>query len=303
MYKIFTLIFFLTSIGVLGLFLKEKKLFIFRDNSALQRQRVEIVPDNVFENVGFQYFKPNIDKNTFAYNSYQTGYSTAISNKAGTRIFFISKVPITDLIRPLPDSSTIEIFKDDFGKDMIKAGREDQFFVRWKERSNFSSSDDPNSLEIYKIDHEKIMVIFNSATKLSDNSHEVFLKAKIKYMVPNKTSEIISKMAKVEDKGNKYLDRYDLSFDDMKISLTHSDWIDKDESIYKLKIENTDVKLVEINLIDADGKKIASEIFGEVIQIAATPGVKFMMPAEVEVKYLTLESKEIELSQLYQIAR
>ena len=307
MYKIFTLIFFLTSIAVSGLWLKEKKLFIFKDDSVLQRQVVEITQDDVFENFGFQYLKPNLDKGSFGYNSYQTGRSAIISSQAGTRIFFISKAPIIDFIKPLSDSSTIEIFKDDFGKDMIRAGQEDQDFIRWKEKYSFSSSKESNSLEVYKTENEKIVVIFNSATKLSDNAHEIFLKAKIRYLAPNKNSEIISKMAKVEDLDRdselKLIGRYDLSFDDMKISLVQSGWIDKDDAVYKLKIEKTDVKLVEINLTDADGKKIASKIVGEEIHITAIPGVKFVMPAEVEVKYLALESREIELSQIFQIAK
>ena len=308
MYKIFSLIFFLTSVGLCALFLKEKNLFIFNDGSSVQRQKVEIMADDIFENIGFQYFKPDVNDSILGYHSYQIGENSLISSKAGTRIFFISKDVIADFVKPLASGSVVEIFKDDLGKDMIKAGKEDPNFMKWKEKEVnilLSKLDNANRLEVYKIANNKVVVIFNSATKLSDNAHEVFLKAKVKYLAANSASKIISKKAKVENKVNDLIkiDNYILSFDDVKISLGHTNWFDKKAPVRKFKIEKPDVELVEINITGADGKKIVSEIVGEEVHITNTPGVEFVMPAEVEVKYRALETKEIELSQIYQIAK
>lgn len=322
MYKIFTLVFFLTSIGSSALFLKEKNLSIFKDDSMVQRQVMKIAQDDIFQKAGFSSLA--VDFNEMGFDSYQTKRVSIGRPQAGTRLFFISKAPIENLVK-IQDIA-VEVFQDDFAKKLIDAGKSAPDFLKWQEKSkNIMFSDKPviNGAKAVQLDDGRVVVSFNSAAGLSVDADEIYAQAQLKYSAVNVAAPVIEKEAVIAKEGagdiapnadavsadaaisanssnivSEVSKGYELTFEDQKIKL-EPNWYNGETSSFKII---SDLSFIEIILFDDKGVQVAGELMGDKIQIAKKDGV---LPniSKAKLKYKILADKEIQLSQTYIIGQ
>ena len=322
MYKIFTLVFFLTSIGSSALFLKEKNLSIFKDDSMVQRQVMKIAQDDIFQKAGFSSLA--VDFNEMGFDSYQTKRASIGRPQAGTRLFFISKAPIENLVK-IQDIA-VEVFQDDFAKKLIDAGKSAPDFLKWQEKSKnimFSDKSVINGAKAVQLDDGRVVVLFNSAAGLSVGADEIYAQAQLKYSAVNVAAPVIEKEALIAKEGagdvapnadavsadaaisanssnivSEVSKGYELTFEDQKIKL-EPNWYNGETSSFKII---SDLSFIEIILFDDKGVRVAGELMGDKIQIAKKDGV---LPniSKAKLKYKILADKEIQLSQTYIIGQ
>lgn len=338
MYKILTAVFFVLFAGASALYLKESGL-ILQDKSQPQRQKMEIVNDEIFEKVGFTTLK--LKPGEIYYDSYD---SAGIMNatQAGTRLIFMSKSPVENLLKIT--SANIELFQDDFAKKLIDEGKNSADFISWTEANKNTIHSNPpivNGIKFKKNKDGRIIVKFNSASNLSKDAREIYAKAKIAYLaidpnaeevekeallfnpnsvgakeevVQNQDAAAIAAPAKVGAKEK--LDAvlaplaktfkaampsdYELNFKfDDQIIKLTQNWYTDDEVNYNI---NSDLNFTSFILLDDQGNEIKSELAGSVIKVLR---VNAQTPkiAKAKIKYRALAQKEILLSQTYQIGQ
>lgn len=309
MHKILSIICFIFAAAFLGLYLKEAG-YILPEAKApeLQRQKLEITNDEIFENIGFQYFKPNLENSKIGFKSSQIGQNSLIARRGGTRLFFISKDPIANFIKPLSAASNIEIFQDDLGKNMIESGENQADYVKYKENPVnlfFLSAENINGLEVFKGDDGRMIVAFGSAAKVSEKAHELFLKAKLQYLAPKKDGKIMAINAKVEEKesavGKSF--SYKIVSDKFAFNINRIDLLIPEKKLARFKIEELPVKIDEISFTNNLGAEIKAEIKGNEFTFEHVENQKFTIPKMLKIKYVDLETKEIEISQIYKFVK